>query len=288
MVEATEPPRLGHHAKAKQISGRAFCKEGPQLSCLSTVGPLFCAALVAKRYTGDQTESAKQLHGKVVFPDGTPAAEATVRATTVCNDDPSYDVHISHSQERTTAEDGTFSFPVFDPDCNRYRFTANKQADYWLPSDISVFTGVPPIVSIIEFSSSAPSQPVHIVLGIRGGKLEIRVWDVATNRFIRAGLYIDRKPVAGKHFGSVQTETGTDGSAITELVPPGEYTVTVMSYLCGKDEYWTSNGPVSSFVVGSGTLLKETIRIDVRNIKPRRDTMAPDVHTVAPEICKLP
>jgi len=165
-------------------------------------------------------------------------------------------VNIVHSEERTAANDGTFSFPVFDPDCNRYRFSASKPSDFWLPSNQNVFTGV-------------PSQPVQIVLGPRGGKVQIQVWDVATDRFIRAQLDISRKTIAGKQFGSLQTATNLDGSAITELLPSGEYSVKVISYPCANVEYWTSNGPASSFIVKPETVLRETLRIDIRNIKPR-------------------
>jgi hypothetical protein len=81
-------------------------------------------------------------------------------------------------------------------------------------------------------------------------------------------LGLDRKAVEGKKFGSMLLATGKDGSADNQLLPPGEYTVEVMSYPCRTDEYWTAGGPASSFSVEPGTHQEEMIRIDVRNIKP--------------------
>ncbi len=217
---------------------------------------------------GAQIESAQPLRGRVVFSDGTPAAQATVTATTICNDDPSYDVHISHSEVKTTAADGTFSFSVFDPPCNRYRFSASKPADYWLASDDSLFTGTPPVIPIIDLSSSAPSQSVQFVLNMRGGEVSLRVWDVATERFVHAEFSLNRKPIEGKQFGSIMTATGDDGLANTKLLPPGEYTVTVSAYPFRKGTYCPVLAPVTSFVVVAGTHLEETIKIDARTIKP--------------------
>jgi hypothetical protein len=226
---------------------------------------------------GAQTEKAQPLRGRVVFSDGTPAAQATVRAMTICNDDPSYDVHISHSFVETTAEDGTFFFPALDPECNRYRVSASKPSDYWLASDDPVFTGTPPVAPIINLSSSAPTQPTQIVLNVQGGEVSFRVWDVATGRFVHAGFDINRKPVEGKKFGSIMTATGEDGSATTELLPPGEYTVAVSSYPFRKDAYCPVLAPFMSFVAVVGTRLEETIKIDSRTIKPLSRNCKPQI-----------
>ena len=211
------------------------------------------------------------LRGRVIFSDGMFAPGAKVEAIAKCGG-------IGLVKFATTAKDGSFSFPIFhremlDPsqseaDCTQYLFRASKVEDYWLPSDENIFSGLTPTITSVEFPLKFPLQPVQIVLRTRGGKVRFRVWDSATDRFVRANLEIDRKPVEGKRFGSILTRTGDDGSAATELLPAGQYTLQVESYPCGTGEYWTAIGPVSSFNVQTADNLDETIRIDVRNIKP--------------------
>jgi hypothetical protein len=216
---------------------------------------------------GTQSDAGQSLRGKVVFSDDAPAGGAKIEATAICEG-------FGLTQFTTTAEDGTFSFPLFhrkehsDVDCKQYRLRASKPEDYWLPSDENIFSGFPPTVHTIDLPVGVDSPPIHIVLNIRGGKVSIRVWDVATSRFVRATLYLERKPVEGKKFGSVTSATGEEGSAAAELLPPGEYTVEVQSYPCHTEDYWTVGGPIESFVVEPGKQLDVIIKIDVRNIKP--------------------
>ncbi len=240
------------------------------LRCLDYILLVVCFAPLSSQIVTlpAQPQIARQLRGSVVFPDGTPAAEATVRASAICVDRSEGDVHIAQVRETTTAEDGRFSFPVFDPDCNRYSFSASKPTDYWLPSNENVFAGMSLTAPVVELSATMPSQPVEIVLRIRGGKVTFRVWDIATDRFVRARFELNHKPIKHKKFGAMLLSTGMDGSADTELLPPGEYTVEVESYPCGSEEYSTSSGPVSSFVVNPATQSEVIIRVDVRNIKP--------------------
>ncbi len=218
-----------------------------------------------------QTDSEPVLRGRVVFSDGMFVPGAKVEATAKCE---GFDLN----QTTTTAEDGSFSFPVLprtmlDPgdseaDCKQYRFRASKREDYWLPSDENVFSGVSPTAPTVDLPLKFPLEPVQIVLKVRGGKVSFRVWDVATDRFVRAHLAVNRKPVQGKEFGSMLIKTGNDGSPDTLLLPSGQYSAEVESYPCGTSEYWTAVGPVSPFTVQAADNLDETIRIDVRTIKP--------------------
>lgn len=220
-----------------------------------------------------QAESGQPLRGKVVFSDGTAARGAKVEVSEICDG-------LTLSQHTTTAEDGSFSFPLFhgnmldpthgDDGCKEYRFRASRREDCWIPSDENVFSGVAPTVPTVDLRVGLPAQPVQIVLSIRGGEVSFRVWDVATGRFVRSELDLDRKPVEGKKFGSMMFATGEDGSADAILLPPGEYTVEVESYPCGTNEYWAARGPVRSFVVEPAKHVEEIVEIDVRNIKPSR------------------
>ena len=217
-----------------------------------------------------QTRGTPPLRGTVVLPDGRPAVGATVVAKAACQNPLGGVVSMGFVKKTVTAGDGTFSFWPFDPDCNRYSFSASKQEDYWLPSDQRLFTDVEPSIPAMDLASLSAVKPIRITLGARGGRIAIRVWDIATARFVHAGLELSRKPVAGKSFqGPELTSTGKDGAALVELFPLGEYEVQVRTYPCGKNEYWASNPrPVSSFAVESAIQLEKTIRIDVRNIKP--------------------
>jgi hypothetical protein len=231
-----------------------------------------------------QNESEPLLRGSVVFSDGMFVPGARVEAIAQCGG-------VGFVQFTTTAEDGSFSFPVFhrkmlepnesEADCKEYEFRASKKEDYWLPSDENVFSGLEPIIPILDLPLKLPVQPVRIVLRTRGGKVRFRIWDIATDRFVGATLTVDREPVEAKTFGSIMFKTSDDGTAATELLPAGRYSVEVNSYPCGANEYWTAVGPVSSFGVQAADNVDETIRIDVRNIKP-----LPGVHGRRRENCR--
>jgi hypothetical protein len=248
----------------RKVSARCIC-----VYLLSTVS----CFLFSYRDAGlkAQTESEPLLRGRVVFSDGMFVRGARVEATAKCGG-------IGLVQVTTTAEDGSFSFPLFhrkvlepnesEADCKQYEFRASKKEDYWLPSDENVFSGLTPRITSIDFPLKFPLQQVQIVLRTRGGKVRFRIWDIATDRFVGATLTVDREPVEGKTFGSIMFKTSDDGTAATELLPAGRYSAQVNSYPCGTTEYWTAVGPVNSFTVETADNLDETVRIDVRNIKP--------------------
>jgi hypothetical protein len=220
---------------------------------------------------GAQANAEQSLRGMVIFTDGKPVSNAKVRAFVKCDG-------LTLTQDATTAADGSFSFPVFhrmatnpaysDADCDQYRFRASKEEDFWLASDDNIFTGATPKIPMIDLPLKPRLQPVQIVLSIRGGEVNFRVSDVATGSFVQAMLDLERKPVEGKKFGSVEWKTSGDSLGDVKLLPPGQYTVSVQSFPCGVNEYWTVSGPSRSFLVESATRLEETITIDVRNIKP--------------------
>ena len=232
----------------------------PILPLLPFVGPISPRA---------QVETVRSLQGIVVFADGTAVKGAKVEMFAFCDE-------TSLTQNTTTGKDGSFSFPGFIrpasvsshsfDNCRDFRFRASKIEDYWILSDENVFSGssAPSTTS----TPGLPSEPIRIVLRTRGGRVGFRVWDVATGRFIRADLDLERQPVKGKRFGSMLLATGLDGAADFELLPAGGYTVQVESYPCQSSEYRTNHGPILSFTIEPATQIEETIRIDVRNIKP--------------------
>jgi hypothetical protein len=210
-------------------------------------------------------QEISMLRGTVAFPDGTPVQEATVTATTICeNGEAVYRL----VKQATTTPEGTFSIPAFGGGCNQYRLTAGREADFWIETGDCVFcggpNGTPPTVNL---SAASAPETITIVLGQRGGAVDFRVWDAATARFIRAMLRIDHTPVEGKTFGSMEIATGKDGSPDRLLLPPGEYVASVLQYQCGTKEYWAAAPPQFSFEVTSGNKQDAQISADVRTIK---------------------
>jgi hypothetical protein len=238
----------------------------------------------------EQTEArgghaATQLTGTVVFADGTPAGGAVVEATQDC-----YQIGDSIEIRSVTSDaDGTFSLSAFDPKCHRYRFSASKVEEYWLPTDgISspAFGADYPSERIVaEFSSSRPPKPVRIVLNRLGGKVAIRVRDVLTGRFIYADLSYQREPAKLYKIQWGLMPTGLDGSAVVHLFAPGDYSVQVGTFKCGSEEYLAANGPRITLNVKPATESHEVIDIDVRNIKVQTTERGKPHIVSAPTTC---
>lgn len=213
-----------------------------------------------------QSLDDRKINGQVVVADGTPVAGATVQATQDCF----HGGDAIETRKTISAADGTFSLPAYDTRCSRYRLLASKEGDFWLPTDDlmdSQFGPTPTQRIVVDISSVPPSGPV-IVLKERGGKVAIRVRDVATGRFVFADLVYE-KPDQDKVLGA-SMPTGLDGSATVHLLPPGEYTVKVYSFSCGDShEEWhvTADSPKISLLVRAGIELNEVIEIDSRKIK---------------------
>lgn len=144
------------------------------------------------------------ISGVVQYPDGKPSAGATVTGVTACDREP---VHLV--QTTKTSTDGSFHLQPFDSACTRIQLRASNIQELWLKTGLDVFypreNGTAPIVEATATGSPAATV---ITLGERGGLASFRVWDKATERFISAGLYLERLPVPGAKFGSMQFATG--------------------------------------------------------------------------------
>ena len=202
------------------------------------------------------------MRGQVLYPDGTPAIGATVVAATVCPEDRAHFV-----KDVKTGDDGSFSIASFDPRCGHVRFTAEHRGGYWLKTGDDVFypstNGTTPQVNI---SDESPPPPVTIFLGARGGETEFQVWDEATDRFIYAGLDIEREPVNGRRFGSISIATGDDGSSHTRLLPEGQYRVSVTRYPCGTKTFFVATRVWESFEVTPGQKAVKRLVVNTLNI----------------------
>lgn len=209
------------------------------------------------------------INGIVRAPDGVPLEGAVVTAKTDCNE-----VGLSFVEQVKTSATGSFYVPPFATgDCDRIRLSAKKPEDLWLETGHDPLSGdengTAPVVVI---PSSATTE---ITMGARGGSVSFRVLDKATDRFIWAGLYIERIPILGKKFGSVQIATGRDGSPDTLLLPAGDYQVSVDQYSCGTVNFFALNPSKRSFTVQAGQVMAKDISVDVRLIKPAKSYANP-------------
>lgn len=212
-----------------------------------------------------RAQNRGMLTGSVLYPDGTPAAGAKVTATTDCE---TYHAGYRLVQYATAGLDGAFLMAAFGEGCQRYRFSANKSDDFWLETGDDIFLGQSNgTIPTLDLSSTPVPGPVAIMLGARGGKVDLQVWDVATARFIHATVMINHKPVVGKKFGSEEVATGKDGSPDTLFLPAGEYVASVDQYQCRDKEFWSATPPTFPFAVNAGERQNLKIPIDVRLIR---------------------
>jgi hypothetical protein len=208
------------------------------------------------------------ISGVVRYPDGSPSPNATVQAVTNCKSD----AHVNLVQRVKTASDGTFYVaPFFSSGCNHIRLSAKKVEDLWLETGHDVFyeadNGTSPEV---DAPWTGPPTATEIKLGKQGGLVSFRVRDMASDRYIRAELQLDRTPVPGAKFGSVRIATGRDGSPDTLLLPAGQYEIGIESYSCRDKDYFADHLLLESLTVEAGEKMEKDFSIDVRAIKPMR------------------
>lgn len=217
--------------------------------------------------TGQEaTRNVFKVSGIVQYPDGTPSAGATVTGVTACEGE---QYHLF--QEAKTAVDGSFDLQFVDSACDRIRLGASKIDGFWLKTGMDIFyaeeNGIAPI---IEGAATAPPAKAVIRLGARGGLVDFRVWDKATGRFIWALVHLERQPVPGARFGSMDFATGRDGSADTLFLPAGDYQYSVEQYACNSTDYVAASTVDGTLKVEAGHRTAKEVSLDVRKIKPVR------------------
>lgn len=222
-------------------------------------------ALLLASITGQgPTRSVFNVSGVVQYPDGKPSPGASVIGKTSCNGEP-----YSLVQETITAADGTFHLQFVDAECNRIRLSASKRDEFWLRTGSDIFytkeNGTSPV---IELSANGSPSDIVVQLGELGGLVDFRVRDKATERFIYSGLHLERLPVAGAKFGSMDLATGRDGSPDTLLLPEGEYVLSVTRFACNSLEYFAARPLEQSFRVTAGQRMSKVFALDVRQITP--------------------
>jgi hypothetical protein len=239
----------------------------------TTIGILL-ALFVAGLAVGQDAPSRSSggISGLVRYPDGTPSAGATVSAVTECKE-----MGYNRLQEVKTFTDGSFYVPpLLDVSCNRVRLSAKKVEDLWLKTGHEVFYGEDNgTTPVVEASQSGSPTATEIKLGNRGALVSFRVRDAATDRFIWAGLDLERMPVSGAKFGSMTIATGRDGSPDILLLPAGQYEISVERYSCRGADYFAVSPPQETLTLESGQRITKDITVDVRLIKPMKSYSNP-------------
>jgi hypothetical protein len=237
-------------------------------------GAVLMVVLAASAVSQDAAhQPSGGIAGFVRFPDGTPSAGATVSAITECGQEMPHNL----VQEVKTSADGSFYIsPFFASSCNRVRLSAKKSDELWLKTGRDVFyereNGTAPVVEAARLGTPTVAE---IILGERGALVAFRVRDVTSGNFMWAELYLERRPVPGAKFGSMQIATGKDGSADTLLLPAGQYEISVAQYSCNGAYYFTASPPHETLAVEAGQRVAEDISLDVRRIKVMKSSDNP-------------
>ena len=222
----------------------------------AVLGLVACATI---RATDDAIPTGVPLRGRVLYPDGSPAAGATVRATTACENQ-----RVGFVKDAVTDEEGTFDIPSFDSRCGTFRFTAEKRESFWLRTGTEVFypreNGTSPEVTL---ASVLPPDPITVQLDQRGGELELRVWDESAEAFVRAGLDIECPET---WCGAMSTATGEGGAPDTVFLPARRYRVALHWYLCGSKTYFPETGPDLMVEVTEGQRQSAVLEVDIATI----------------------
>jgi hypothetical protein len=219
----------------------------------------------------DAVRPVFKVSGVVLYPDGKPSAGATVTGITACKQEPYRIV-----QTTKTTSDGSFDLQFGGTECDRIRLSARNIDELWLETGTNIFyireNGTAPIVQVAADGSSTGAV---INLQERGGLVEFRVRDEATERFIFAEVYLEKLRVSGASFGSMLFATGRDGSADSLFLPEGEYRFSVQQYVCNGADYFAASPVKGTFTVEAGQRFSKDFSLDVRQIKPLKSSRNP-------------
>jgi hypothetical protein len=219
------------------------------------------------------------MQGRVLYQDGLTRGGARVVVESVCTNT---NVHLG--EDTRTGSDDSFSLKSFDPNCNRYRFSASHREAFWLPTGDNVFYVVPNgTTPLIELKPGQVPAPVLIRLEQQGGEVEIRAFDEATRSNIYAGLSIHREPVGKRTFGgNISIATADDGSSHPLFLPPGNYVAAVEGFRCHGKAYFSAKPPTFRFTIVGGVRDALTLRVNVAELLAQSSYDNPKAERCAP------
>jgi hypothetical protein len=224
---------------------------------------------------------AVEIRGHVLTPDGIGVGGAEVLA---CQEDTS-DRRITFCWDATTKADGSFVLQVdhFPRNPCKIRLTASHEENFWLPTGVHChyprFNGTEPVV---DLAGGAPPGPVDIRLGLRGGKMRLRIRDEAQDRYIKATLYEDYLTPGGILSCSTSYSTGKEGAGYERLVVPGDYAVRVEWIDCHGRYYSVAKPPFFRYTVRENMYTDEVLTINSAELEMSRSHTNPDAERCKP------
>jgi hypothetical protein len=218
------------------------------------------------------------MQGRVVTSNGLAASGAHVVANSICAST------YSLVEETITNPDGYFSIKSYDPDCNKYQFSASHREALWLPTGDNGFSMTPNGTNpVIELKPGQIPAPILLRLEQQGGEVELIALDEATRSYIYAGLSIRREPVGKKTFSSrLSIATGEDGSSHTLFLPPGEYALEIDRYMCHDKIYWSAKPPTFRFTIEVGMRQTLTLRLNIVELEAKTSYANPEGKRCSP------
>jgi hypothetical protein len=206
------------------------------------------------------------MRGCVFYPDGTPVSEAKVTIKSACGSR-----HISVT--KTSDSQGFFDISKVDPNCPKVVIFASKEGDYWLETcDDSVLhgrcsflgalekNGIVPIVNFDEISK----EPIHVYLGEQGGRIRVKVLDLATGKYLRAYVQIEYPPTGFTVFGY----SDPYASAFEHLLPSGSYIATAHQFQYKGVGYRIPKSKKLTFIVKQHQDKEVILHVDTRKTYP--------------------
>ena len=123
-------------------------------------------------------------------------------------------------------------------------------------------------VGMFATATYAQDQP-NRALTKRDGRIELRVWDRSTKKFIYAGLGIYPQ-IRQKNFYAMSIATGDNGEAHTLTLRSGKYLAKVERYLCEGKNFVAAKPPSFWVVVKATRLSRKTLAVDLSKIRAKR------------------
>jgi hypothetical protein len=206
------------------------------------------------------------IEGRVVLPDGRPAAGARVFSSavdctsrsrvdgassgrflgeTIANANGGFRFHI---QREMKVGGRTFLLPSYKG-CDTLLVWASLEEDLWLPTWRESFYREGEYrgrFEKLELVDGLPrhNYPLTVTLSTRGAGLSIEVWDSATERNVEALISLSRHDCSPDPCGLIQFSVRADGKPYTHLVPEGHYRVELRRFLCGDREIFIAEDSI--------------------------------------------
>jgi hypothetical protein len=220
--------------------------------------------------TNSPSKPAPEIHGRVLFPDGTPAKGAQVFLYTDC-----FDYAEIKNSTKTDAE-GLFTFKDYLVYCGNFSLYASDPENFYIETGKQNFlkdpNGATPKINLARFSSD---KQIVISLAKRGGRIIIRMADASTKKTVDCHVEIRR---AGKECRACGRESVRISGALNEefFLPAGGYVLRIESFDCHGKTYFARNSPDFTFRIQEGRSDSVTFPVDFASLETEFSYDNPD------------